>query len=180
MPMFMVPATGTYFIAVTQDDQTAGGGTYILRASAVATSGLQEEAEAAGVSGDNDDFTTAQLIHPGVIHGFHVADELDYYKFVVSSPTVVHFEMSAYRNGVHNDSGFYYDTYAYLYDTDGTTELTHNDDTYFYDSAIQYEIDTPGTYFFAVSQFDTAEGEYFLTYSTSPGGGARESEPNDA
>jgi hypothetical protein len=179
IPMFEVPATGTYFVAVTQDDQALGGGAYILRVSTVPAPGLQQETEAAGVSGDNDDSTTAEAIHPGVMHGFHVADELDYYKFTVGGPTVVRFEMNAYRNGVHNDSGLYYDTYVYLYDTDGATELTSNDDTYFYDSAIQYEIDTPGTYYFAVDQYASAEGDYFLTYSTSAASGTLESEPND-
>jgi hypothetical protein len=167
IPMFKVPATGTYFISVTQDNQAAGGGKYILRASSVSTTALQQETESAGVGGvpidTNGTFDTAQLIKPGVMHGFHVADELDYYKFTVAAPTVVRFEMNAYRNGVHNDSGFYYDPIVHLYDTDGTTELTSNDDTYFYD----------------FDQFDSASGEYFLTFSTSPANGTMESEPND-
>jgi hypothetical protein len=180
IPMFKVPASGTYYAVVTQDNQAAGGGTYILRASYVNPPGLQQEAEAVGVSGDNDTFATAQLISAGTVHGYHVADELDYYKFTVSSPTVVRFEMNAYRNGVHDGSALYYDTYVYLYDTDGTTELTSDDDSFFYDSAIQYEIDTPGTYFFAVDQYDLGmSGEYFLSFSTSAAAGAMETEPND-
>jgi hypothetical protein len=180
IPMFQAPATGTYFISVTQDDQTAGGGAYMLRASSVSTPGLQEETEARGVSGDNDTFATAETIHSGVLHGFHVADELDYYKFTISAPTVVRFELNAYRNGVHDGTALYYDTTMQLYDTDGTTVLFDNDDTYFYDSAIQYELTTPGTYFVAVNQFDTGmSGEYFLTMNSSPATGAMETEPND-
>jgi len=179
IPMFHVPATGTYFVQVTQDNQSSDGGAYILRASYVSVSGPQQEAEAAGVSGDNDTFATAELIRPGTMHGFHVAGELDYYKFTISGPTVVRFEMNAYRNGVHNDSGLYYDTWVELMDTDGTTELTSDDDSYFYDSAIQYELTTAGTYYFVVDEYDPADGEYFLTYTASSAGGALESEPND-
>src|SRR4029450_6590684 len=33
MPMFKVPASGIYFVAVTQDNQAVGGGSYIMRCS---------------------------------------------------------------------------------------------------------------------------------------------------
>ncbi len=180
IPLFEVPATGTYYAVVTQDNDAAGGGAYILRASYVSLSGLQEEAEQSGTTGANDTFDTAQAITPGTIHGYHVADELDYYSFSVSTPTVVRFELSAYRNGVHDDSGLYYDPSVHLYDSDGTTELAFNDDAYFYDSGIQYEIDTAGTYYFSVDQIGPGmSGEYFLGFSTSTGLGTLEAEPND-
>ncbi|MBK7644407.1 MAG: hypothetical protein IPJ19_15425 [Planctomycetes bacterium] len=180
IPLFKVPATGTYYACVTQDDDTLDGGAYILRASYVSLPGMQEEAEARGVSGENDDFSTAQAIHTGTIHGYHVADELDYYSFTISSPTVVRFQLTAYQNGVHDDTAIYYDTIASLYDTDGTTQLFSNDDAVFYDSGIQYEIDTPGTYFFAVDQYDLGmSGEYFLSFTTSAANGSTEVEPND-
>jgi len=179
IPMFRVPATGIYFVQVTQDNDTSDGGAYILRASSVSVSGPQQEAEAAGVSGDNDTFDTAELIRPGTMHGYHVASELDYYKFTISGPTVVSFELCAYRNGVYADTGIYYDTWVELFDTDGTTELTSDDDTYFYDSAIQYELTTAGTYYFVVDEYDPADGEYFLTYTATSVGGALESEPNN-
>jgi len=180
IPMFQAPATGTYFVSVTQDNQAAAGGAYILRASSVTTSGLQEEAEARGVSGANDTFATAETIHNGVLHGYHVAGELDYYKFTISAPTVVRFELNSYRNGVHDGTALYYDTTLQLYDTDGTSVLFDNDDTYFYDAAIQYEITTPGTYFVAVNEFGVGmSGEYFLTLNTSAATGAMETEPND-
>lgn len=180
IPMFFVPVSGIYFIAVTQDDDTLAGGSYILRASKVSVSGLQEEVEARLVSGDNDTFGTAEAIHTGTVHGFHVADELDYFSFTVSSPTVVRFAMNAYRNGVHDGTALYYDPIINLYDTDGTTLLTTNDDVYFFDSSIEYEIDTAGTYFLAVDQFAVGmSGEYFLSYATSPVGSAAESEPNE-
>ncbi len=186
IPLFKVPASGIYYAVVTQDNQAAGGGKYILRASYVSLSGLQQETESAaligvapGVVGTNDSFDTAQAIHTGTVHGFHTSGELDYYSFTISSPTVVRFELDAYRNGVNNDSSIYYDTTLHLYGTDGITQLTSNDDTYFYDSAIQFEIDTAGTYYVAVDEFDPAAGEYFLGFSTSAASGSMEAEPND-
>ena len=186
MPIVKVPASGTYFIAVTQDNQLVGGGTYILRASYVSPTGVQEESEVAGLIGGgpgfvgtNDTFATAEPIHTGTIHGFHVAGELDYYSFTISSPTVVRFELNSYRNGVHDGTAFYYDPEINLFGTDGTTLLTGNDDTYFYDPAIQYEIDTAGTYFVNVDEFATGSGEYFLSFTTAAAAGSMETEPND-
>jgi len=180
IPMFLVPAAGTYFVAVTQDDQTASGGEYILRASAVPISVTQHELEAPGVSLLNDTFGSAEEITPGVLYGFHVTGELDYYKFTLASPAVVRFEVSAYRNGVPDDTGFYFDTYVRLYGANGTTLLTANDDAWFYDSAIQYEFTTPGTYYFALGEFDPADSPYFLSFATSSAAATVESEPNDA
>lgn len=179
IPMFSVPADGIYYIAVTQDDDTLDGGTYILRASLVKPSNLQQEAEARGVSGDNDTFATAEPIAAGTMHGFHVAGEADYYTFTVDGPTVVRFELNSYRNGVHDDTALYYDPEVYLFDTDGTTELTSNDDTYFWDSAIEYEIESAGTYYFSVDEHDPGAGEYFLSFTRAAAGGALEAEPND-
>ena len=179
IPMFQVPATGTYFVAVTQDDQALGGGKYMLRASYVTTPALQQESEASGATGVNDTFATAQAIHSGTIHGFHVSGELDYYSFTVSGPTVVSFELNTYRNGVHDATAFYYDPECTLFGSDGTTVLASNDDTYFYDAAIQYQLETAGTYYFAVDEFSAAAGEYFVSFSTSTGSGAAEVEPND-
>jgi len=179
IPRFLVPATGTYFVSVTQDDTTLAGGPYVLRVHTVNVPNLQQEAEASGTDGANDTPATAETINPGTMHGYHVSGGFDYYKFTVSGPTTIGFEMTAYRNGPNRGDPNYYDTYIYLYDTDGTTELVHNDDTYFYDSAIQYRLTTAGTYYLKVREFSGANSEYFLTYTRSTAGIPSESEPND-
>ena len=179
IPMFLVPATGTYYVAVTQDDPTLPGSSFILRASYVSVPGLQHEDEPVVPTAVNDTIETAQLIRPGTMHGFHAEGDLDYYKFTVGAPSIVHFEMTAYRNGVYGGTPYYYDTEIALIDADGTTELLRNDDSIFYDSRIEYRIDVPGTYYLVVDEYDTATAPYFLTYGISALGGARESEPND-
>jgi hypothetical protein len=179
MPMFKVPATGAYFVSVTQDDTTLAGGSYALRVHYITVSNLQEETEPTATDGVNDTPATAQVITPGTIHGFHVSGGLDYYTFTVAANTTVRFEMTAYRNGPNRGDANYYDPYIYLYDIDGTTELASDDDSYFYDSSIQYNFDLAGTYFVSIDEFAGANSEYFLSYSTSSSAAVAESEPND-
>ncbi|HKC25871.1 MAG TPA: DVUA0089 family protein, partial [Thermoanaerobaculia bacterium] len=57
IPMFEVPATGTYFVSVTQDDTSLAGGAYTLRVLYPVVTGKQEEIEPTGSDGGND--TTA-------------------------------------------------------------------------------------------------------------------------
>jgi hypothetical protein len=44
MPLIQVPATGTYFIAISQDDPLLPGGTYAIKVSTVSVTGQQVEA----------------------------------------------------------------------------------------------------------------------------------------
>jgi hypothetical protein len=180
MPLIGVGVSGTYIIAISQDDPSLPGGTYGVKVTTVPVSGVQVEAEAEGVSGDNDTAATAEPITPGTMVGFHVDGEHDYYKFHIASPSTVRFELTAYRNGAWNGDDDDFDTYAYLYDTDGTTELFSQDDSFFYDSAIQYQIDTPGDYYFDVTECcGSADTRYLLSYTRTAVSSAAESEPND-
>src|SRR6185503_2316083 len=119
---------------------------YALLVKTLSVTNLQEEAEPTGTSGVNDTPGTAEAITPGTVHGYHVSDEDDFYTITVTGPTKIHLELTAYRNGVSREDPKYYDTYLYLYDTDGTTELISVDDAYFYDSAIEYTLTAAGTY----------------------------------
>jgi hypothetical protein len=180
MPLFRVPATGTYFVSVTQDDQTLAGGEYAVRFARVSLSSLQQETEAAGATGGNDTSATAQTLNPGNLRGFHVDDESDFFSFTVTTPSIVRLELTTYRNGVFGGDDEYYDPYLYLYDTDGTTELQSNDDTYFYDSALEHRLVDPGTYFVEVTECCGAgDAEYFLSFSRTNASANSESEPND-
>jgi hypothetical protein len=183
MPLYIAPAAGTYYVAVTQDNQTLTGGKYALLVKNVTVTNLQEEAEPAGTSGVNDTPATAQAITPGVIHGFHVSDEDDYYSFTTTGITKVHFDLTAYQDGVSNGDTQYYDSFMYLYDQDGTTILQQDDDCHYYDSCIEEAIVTPGRYYVDVYQYATPpggpNGEYYLTYTSTVVTPVSEHEPND-
>ena len=178
-PMLLVPADGTYYASVTVDGASVVDGDYCLRVDTVNVGSLQLEIGDDALLG-NDVFGDAEPIVPGTVYGFHDDDDSDYFSFEVNSPSVVRFELTSYRNGVIAGDDDYYDTWLTLYDTDGTTALYSDDDTYFYDSAIAFLIDTPGTYFIEVTECcGSGDAPYFLTYSRSNAGGGNENEPNE-
>ena len=179
-PLLHVTDGGTYFLTVTVDGAAVTDGDYAIRVNRLSESGLQTEAATPGAT--NDTFDTAEAITPGLVEGFHTNGDHDYYSFEITSPSVVRFEMFAYRNGVFAEDDNDYDTFLDLYDTDGTTNLFSNDDAFFYDSGIQYQLNTPGTYFIDVNEFDsgTNGSPYILTFSRSAANGSNESEPNEA
>ncbi len=179
IPMFEVPATGTYFVSVTQDDTSLAGGAYTLRVLYPVVTGKQEEIEPTGSDGGNDTTATAQLITPGTVHGFHVAGGVDDYQFTISVPTSVRFEMTAYRNGVNRGDPNYYHPKLRLIDTDGATELASDDGSFFFDPAIQHRLTVAGTYFVEVSEFSVANSEYFLGFQAASSATTAETEPND-
>lgn len=181
IPMFRAPADGTYYIQVAQDDDTLAGGAYALTVSLVDVGTMQAEVEPAGVTGVNDTGATAEAITPGIVRGFHVDDESDFYSFTITEPTVIDFDLTAYRNGIFGGDDEYFDTWLALYDTDGTTQIDSTDDTYFYDSAIHHLITTPGTYFIEVQECcGLGDAGYFLTFATaSMAAPTAETEAND-
>ncbi len=181
IPAFRAPADGTYFIQVTTDDNLVAGARYALKVTLNDLGTQQVEAEAVGVSGANDTVGTAETITPGVVRGFHVDDEFDDYSFTITGPTVVDFEMLEYRNGVFAGDDAYFDPEISLYDTDGTTVLASNDDTFFYDSGIHFLLETAGTYTLQVGECCGAgDAQYFLRFSTTSFSSATaETEPND-
>src|SRR5882672_8252213 len=68
MPLLgKVPAAGTYFIRVGQDDPVLPGGKYAIKVSTVSVPGQQIEAEPQGTTGVNDTPATAQTITPGTV-----------------------------------------------------------------------------------------------------------------
>src|SRR5204863_5959122 len=93
MPLLQVPATGTYFIAISQDDPVLPGGLYAIKVSTVTVSGQQVEAEVSG-GGTNDTPGTAETITTGNVLGFHDDGEVDYFKFHVVAPATVRFELT--------------------------------------------------------------------------------------
>ena len=181
IPCFEVPATGTYYVCVTQDDQLANGGAYAVHVKPHDGPAITyREMEPVMVSGSNDTFGTAEAITPGRIKGFRVDDEMDYYSFTITEPTTVRFTLTAHRNGVWRSDDEYYDPALSMYDTDGTTLLFSNDDAYFYDSSIATRLAVAGTYYVAVEECCGAgDAIYFLDFEVLPGDEVAEVEPND-
>lgn len=177
-PRLLVPATGTYFASVTVDGTAVTDGDYVIRLNRVNVGALQLETGDDVL--DNDTSGNAEPLVPGTLYGFHDDGNSDYYEIVITNPSIVRFEIFAHRNGIIEADDEYYDPRLTLYGTNGTTVLLSVDDAYFYDSAIDYFIDTAGTYFLQVTECCGAgDAPYFLTYSRSGAGGANESEPND-
>jgi len=92
--------------------------------------------------------------------------DVDYYSFAGSAgdPIVADIDAQAI--------GSFLDSYLYLYDTDGVTELAYNDDYDGLDSHIEYVLPADGTYYLKVREYhDGSEGgpDYFYTISLTGG-----------
>jgi len=88
--------------------------------------------------------------------------DLDYYSFDGSAGDNIIADIDAQNIGSSLDS------YLYLYDTDGVSELTQNDNHDGLDSRIEYTLPTDGTYYLKVREYDHPnEGGpgYFYTIS---------------
>jgi len=88
------------------------------------------------------------------------AGDYDYYCFTGSGGQTIAADIDAQVNGSSLDS------YLYLYDTDGVTELTHNDDYGNLDSYLEYTLPGDGTYYLMVREYNHGnEGGPDYTYS---------------
>jgi hypothetical protein len=88
--------------------------------------------------------------------------DVDYYSFAGSAGDSIVADIDAETIGSSLDS------YLYLYDSDGVTELTHNDDYDGYDSYLVHTLPADGTYYLMVREYShPSEGglEYFYTIS---------------
>ncbi|HZN62014.1 MAG TPA: Ig domain-containing protein [Planctomycetota bacterium] len=180
IPRFRIPQNGTYYVRLEPDIAGTDGGTYLLRINPLSLGTIQVESES------NNTFGTADAITPGTIRGTRVDGDDDVFSITITGPTIVYFEITAYRNGVFGVGGVpdddYFDPRLALVDSDQATFLAINDDAwFFYDSAIHYLITDPGTYYLIVTETGflcAGDGEYYLTYTETSIGGT-ESEGND-
>jgi hypothetical protein len=91
--------------------------------------------------------------------------DLDYYVFSGSAGDMIVADIEAVGIGSSLDS------YLYLYDTDGVTELTHNDDYGGYDSHLEYTLPADGAYYLMVRDYSHPnEGGATYFYTISLGG----------
>jgi hypothetical protein len=166
--VFRAPAAGTYYVAVDVSDALSTGGDYLVTIkNVVLPTPVQFETELEGISGSNDTDATAEAIVPGTVFGFHVDDESDFYSFEVTEPVLLRFETRAFRNGAWK-GGTYFDPEIHLYDPT-VSNLFTDDDTYYYDSSIEYVATTAGTYFLEVQEC-CADGDsgYALIFEMTP------------
>jgi hypothetical protein len=180
IPLFRIPAGGTYFVRLENYVAATPGGDYALRVTEIPIAGLQEESES------NDSSGTADAITPGTIHANHVDGNEDYFSFAIAAPTLVYFEVTGYRNGIFGVLGApdadYYDPRIELLDTDGSTVMATNNNAFFNDSAINFHLATPGTYYLRVGQAASGlvgNADYFITFNATPVGSIVEVETND-
>ncbi len=180
-PLFRVPASGTYFVSVRQDDGSKQGGDYVFTLRTRSPGVSQNELEPATTAGANDSTATAETLVPGLLRGFHVDGETDVFAFTLTAPSVVRFELTAYRNGVWHGDDAYFDAQLRVLDTDGLTQLASEDEAFFSDPALHLRLETAGTYYLALEEAGgTGDGEYFLSYAReSLAGMLSESEDND-
>jgi hypothetical protein len=180
IPFFRIPATGTYFVRISPTLAATQGGIYAVVVSNVTPANLQAETES------NNDAATADAITPGTVYATRVDDDDDFYSFSISAPTLVYFEVTAYRNGIFGVAGVpdddYFDPSIELIGSDQATVLATSYQAFFSDPALHYHLVTPGTYYLRVTEsIDGSDGDadYFLRFDATPVGSLAESEAND-
>ena len=180
IPLYAIPADGIYFVRIDSYLAATPGGSYVLAVTDVTPGTLQEESEG------NDDATTADAITPGLVRGVRVDGNDDFFSFTINAPTLVYFEVTAYRNGVFGLGGTpdddYFDPLIELIDTDESTVLGTNDRVFFNDPAIHFHLVNSGTYFLRVTESGAGtdgDGDYYISFTATPVGSLNETETND-
>jgi hypothetical protein len=145
LPGVAIPASGTYYVSVSATQTSDTVGPYAVRLALAAPDGaLQQEAEAADETGVNNTIDTGQAIVPGLVEGTTIDGDDDYYTFSLTTTQRVVFTLTSFRDGSAGGTSEYFDTELYLYNAEGT-QLHYNDDTYYYDSALDSTLE-PGDY----------------------------------
>ncbi|MBQ9228341.1 MAG: hypothetical protein IJ168_05855 [Eubacterium sp.] len=149
---------GTYYIAVSKRNGYTGN--YSLTVSAVSAGESFNETG----KGTNNTIQTANNISLGTTYKGQIAynDNVDYYKFTITSSSAVNWKFIGAINQVH----------IYFYNADGS-DLWYN----YYDANSSGQVEqnnsidlTKGTYYIAVSKRNSYTGNYSLTVSAATAG----------
>ena len=160
--MDALPA-GTYYVKIDEYGNNDEIATYDIAFTVVrACGGCGDPHEA------NDTPGQATLITYGTTFSdpdLCPAGDADYYAFTGSAGDTIVADVDAQAIGSSLDS------YLYLYDTDGITELAHNDDYDGLDSRVMYTLPADGTYYLMLREFShpyLGGSDYFYSISLGP------------
>ncbi|HEY6911454.1 MAG TPA: PPC domain-containing protein [Myxococcales bacterium] len=168
-----LPQDGTYSLAVDVDQAGFLSGVYALVIALAPNPGvlMQKEAEAWGVTGQNDTIATAQQLLPGMLYGHYDnaaggAPTSDFYKIALLVPSRVRIDLQAARNGMAYGDALS-DLRLELQTSTGAV-LWSNDNSYGNDPVIDYIVNSPGTYYVRVTSNGGGSAPYFLSYVPVP------------
>ena len=123
----------------------------------------------------NDDYTTANpMAYEDLVENATInpAGDMDYFSFAGTAGDIVTIEVTAKRLDPPSEL----DSYIFLYDTDGVTEIAQNDDYYGQDSYIlNCELPSTGTFYIKVEDWanvagygpDGGENHYYNLFLTN-------------
>ncbi len=158
---YAVPATGEYFFSI-RDLGSRGGATYqyAVLLEAVPPPDVQE-------SEPNNSSATANTVVFGDVIGGVIdpTGDVDFFAFTAPTGSVVDIDVVASQVGSSLDA------FLELYDTDGFTVLTENDDFTGLDSHIRFLLPTTGQYYFAIRDLGSRGGvdyPYTISVDTMP------------
>ena len=147
--------SGTYYIKVMASDAN-----YSNNATGNYTISITETTPTSDDYGDTYDTATALTIGTGTDGSIETQGDVDFFSFSASANTTYTIETSLSTLD---------DSIIYLYDTDGSTLLTYNDDRTpgsDLSSLIKWNCQTAGTYYVKVKAFSTSQtGSYTITVS---------------
>lgn len=178
IPLFRIPADGTYYLRLQ-----ASNGTAIREYAALVRlvpMTVVPEAEAPG-DNSNGSFGSAEFVAgPATVHGWHQPGDSDFFRFQVRAGDVIRLGIVAYRNGVVQASG-YFNPRLWLYDPFGH-KVEKVSSTVFHDVEIAFFAPLPGTYAVRVLEDGgcTGQGPYFLNIESAPAPDTWESEFNNS
>jgi len=166
IPLWRVPATGTYFVCVVSDAPGADGAEYALTIRRSSLGAVQTETELVGQTGVNDTPLSAQAITANRLQGHHQDGNPDWYRFTAARASVLCVEMVSSRNGRYRTQAEYYAPRLNLYGADGATLITTVDGVYFDDPFLCAILPTGGVYFVEVTQVAAGgDADYHLSFS---------------
>jgi hypothetical protein len=178
VPLVRIPTTGTYYLRL----QASNGSVtpppsrqYAVLVKTVALS-TTAETEAAGATGGNDTLGTAQAITtPTTVFGWHVDGESDYFSFPVTAGSILHFTITAYRNGIYTSDTAYFNPRLRLYRPAGN-QVKNVANSFFRDVEFTFRASETGTYTVRVMDdgSSTGDGAYFLRVDVTASGTATE------
>jgi len=176
IPLFRIPQTGTYYIAVSTDN-LGFGSVYSLRLQTVAT-----PVDATALATDNTTPGNAIAVTGSTTIYDHYTSTVpaapNYYRFNVSTPTIACFEVTAFRNGRFMGDTDYFDPTLVLYSGLNPTPAAiladgldiDIDDYLFSDPKLCYKLTTAGDYLLEVNEaISTGSSDYFLTATINAG-----------